>query len=292
MLSAHERVLSQPELLENVLARLTMRDLLLAQRVCCLFRDIIISSPLLQACLYFKGDAQSDTPYKEFVYNPLLSEDFFGFFRSHFTPYDIIPVRIEPGAGWEDLDRVRESGQGKSNGCHTFLNMPWTKEEPKRAAFVRSQASWRRMLIAQPPIARLEILCVSWRGAYSSRSFRYLSTDPGVMMGSLYDLVWERVMASTPRSTRRRFGFLHYPKQVIAQDFQQSSDKLAVSTCQPLLGISSFKKCVPQRVPEGFDAWSLQCKSEAFEHPRTHSSQELLERQLKKWGGEAVPSSR
>ncbi|KAK5726749.1 hypothetical protein LTR15_002637 [Elasticomyces elasticus] len=61
--SATQQVLSLPELLENILLRLPMKDLLLAHRLCKKFKQIMHGSPSIQRALFFMRGAISDLNY-------------------------------------------------------------------------------------------------------------------------------------------------------------------------------------------------------------------------------------
>jgi hypothetical protein len=75
MATTSERVLSMPEILEAILLRLSLRDLLVhAQLVNRVWRDLISTSPTLQQTLFFLAQTCNLTQASKF--NPLLQTAF------------------------------------------------------------------------------------------------------------------------------------------------------------------------------------------------------------------------
>lgn len=63
------------ELLEAILALLPLRDILLAQRVNCQFRDVVANSEKLQRMLFFTtGQSKDKTATEKPMINPLFTE--------------------------------------------------------------------------------------------------------------------------------------------------------------------------------------------------------------------------
>jgi hypothetical protein len=119
-------VFSVTELAEGVLAKLPLRDLLLAQRVCTQWRNIIAGSSILQQQLFFR--AVADTPSEPY-FNPLLQ--------------DVFPslLSLKPTRSiFEDIEK-----------------QPWYLDLSLRAAVLNPQASRRRMFPVQPP-ARIDTI--------------------------------------------------------------------------------------------------------------------------------------
>lgn len=130
--SASEQVIYIPELLENILLHLPERDLLVnAQRVSQLWHSIITTFRSLQQKLYFQP--LPSTEYTtESIPNPILQELFPPWFRS--------------------FERnVPRTFIGRDH----FRNLDWNSSEAKREAYKRKDASWRRMLVAQPPVLEM-----------------------------------------------------------------------------------------------------------------------------------------
>lgn len=151
------------EIAENILAHLPMKDLLLAQRVAKGWRDLITSSPALQELLFMRPrqskatqDVLSDgMPVREF--NPLLIKHMPMWFSS-------------------DEEAYRQS----------VKDAPWA-QTVSRLLFLRKDASWRSMLLAQPPFTIFE--CVQQVTVYGGDglSAGCMEQQDGVRMGLAYD---------------------------------------------------------------------------------------------------------
>ncbi|KAJ7125390.1 hypothetical protein C8R44DRAFT_782988 [Mycena epipterygia] len=158
MSTARDTVISTPELLELILAQLPMRDLLLTAPLICKTWQAITLSPTVQCALFFQPDPQSEP-----VQNPLLVEMFPPFFAP------------EP----EAQRRFWWPGQASS-----IKRMPWSKAPD---AFRRKEASWRRMLVTQPPPQTM-IVTVTCHGQGGDSVRRAELNDLSLRMGVLYDL--------------------------------------------------------------------------------------------------------
>jgi hypothetical protein len=108
-------VISTPELLELMLSRLPMRDLLVAAPLVSKMWQALTLTPALQRALFLQPD-----PSSERVQNPLLVE----LFPPFFAPEQ--PSRWS----WPDAEAIQ--------------SMPWSKAPE---AFKWPEASWRRMLV-------------------------------------------------------------------------------------------------------------------------------------------------
>ncbi|KAJ7125345.1 hypothetical protein C8R44DRAFT_137047 [Mycena epipterygia] len=149
MSTAKDTVMSTPELLELTLAQLPMRDLLLSAPLVCKTWQAITLSPTVQRALFFQPDPQSEP-----TQNPLLAE----LFPPFFAP---------------------EPQQASS-----IMSMPWSKAPD---AFKREDASWRRMLVTQPPAQTMVV--TETRYAHLNNSVRRaVLNDLSLRMGVLYDL--------------------------------------------------------------------------------------------------------
>lgn len=157
------------EIAENILAHLPMKDLLLAQRVSKAWQELITSSPALQELLFMRPRQSKATqnvlpdgmPAREF--NPLLIEH--------------MPM-------WFSLDEEAYSQSVK--------DAPWAKTA-SRLVFLREDASWRSMLLAQPPFTIFE--CVQQVTVYGGDglSSGCIEQPDGVRMGLAYDAAVEPV---------------------------------------------------------------------------------------------------
>ncbi|KAJ7466756.1 hypothetical protein B0H11DRAFT_2047596 [Mycena galericulata] len=157
MSTAKNTVISTPELLELTLAQLPMRDLLLTAPLVSKTWQAITFSPTLQRALFFEPD-----PSSEPVQNPLLAEMFPPFFdpEEHSNPMSW------PGT------------------ASAIKAMPWSKAPD---AFRRKEASWRRMLVCQPPVQTM-VIQETCHGRRGSSTRRAELKDVSLRMGHLYDL--------------------------------------------------------------------------------------------------------
>ncbi|KAJ7763375.1 hypothetical protein B0H16DRAFT_1311113 [Mycena metata] len=163
MFPTQETVLATPELLELILVRLPMRDLLVtASRVSKMW-NAVTRTPPLQRALFFLPDIEPTSPLMR---NPLLM----AMFPPFFAPED-------PEDGWP-------------GGAPFIMKMPWASAPD---AFRRANASWRQMLVVQPP-ARTLIVANSYStpaGTFESQG--KMEVDDGLRMGALYDFLLPRV---------------------------------------------------------------------------------------------------
>ncbi|PMD32557.1 hypothetical protein L207DRAFT_518480 [Hyaloscypha variabilis F] len=171
--SASERAFSIPEVLEAILLNCQPRYLLVdAQRVNRTWHSTVRCSPALQRSLFFEICPRNDNREPEF--NPLVSAAFPPFFKHN--------PDVEDDAKWtqESLSR-----------------MDWNSSLLKRDAYSRKEASWRQMLVLQPPIMEVDIF-KSWSSMTGMGKIRGRIMIPdGLKMGLLYDLVEEEVHAGT-----------------------------------------------------------------------------------------------
>lgn len=219
--SARDRVLGRPELLELILCHLDMTTLLvMAQRVSTWWQSVISSSPALQMHLFYKPDerrrrareatGQGFTPDD---FNPLLVAKFGRFF------FDPPGVRRTTMSFYADLPWAT----GVPMPTHIPPNTrskSWaeTVEDQRHAAlrrFTRPGASWRRMLVAQPPPpptmghVRMEDNLYTPHVRVLNRPAT--PSPDGLRMGQLYDLV--QAEAAGSRATSRNFRLLWSPQR-------------------------------------------------------------------------------
>ncbi|KAK6859372.1 hypothetical protein PG995_003008 [Apiospora arundinis] len=172
--AARDSVLATPELLELIFALSSPRHLLIAdQRVCRLWRDVISQSSRLQRQLFFLPEEEPDEKEgrhtsKSMSQNPLLRRAFQQFFF--------------PGCHQEAL-----------NGFHMLelcgLPIADMKNGRKRhSAFIRTGASWRSMLVSQPPPKELVLIGKKLPGGGAAHDSEVIRLSGPVRMGTLYDL--------------------------------------------------------------------------------------------------------
>ncbi|KAK1982805.1 F-box domain-containing protein [Colletotrichum cereale] len=253
---AMEVVLAVPELLEAILVQVDMRTLLVSVcRVSRTWKAFMDGSPALQQALFFKPVSDvsratihglEGTPFPEVpseyalptqtddrLINPLLAEKFDKCFFDFGPSYSChrransfyeLPWSTRP----EPVQTVQEYWGG------------WTQVRPaeldeesaqalaeSRRRFTRRGASWRRMLVSQPPppslgYMRFDIRSLAAEDQRVSRSLirpEDAQTAPaGLRMGELYDVVqhgsghhgqhslWFRVLWGRPAG---RFALAH-----------------------------------------------------------------------------------
>lgn len=118
--SAQQRVLWTTDTLELVLVQLDIQTLLLAQRTCRLWHSLITTSPSIQKALFYLP-----RDVKKPIYNPILAKAFPAFFPHPTT--------------------------GMTDAHFTFMTFDSIQNPDKIIAYNRREASWRRMLVRQPP---------------------------------------------------------------------------------------------------------------------------------------------
>ncbi|GME25268.1 putative f-box domain protein [Neofusicoccum parvum] len=183
------RVLGIYELVELVFLHLPMRDLLRIQQVCRAWQSTIQTSPSIQQSLFFAPKRRRHPVYPEkeqWELNALLAAAFPPWFRTAYVK-----------SRW-DWPMAR-----------SFAELPWAKDERRTRAFMRPEASWRRMLLTQPPVrdVQLVVKCDHIRNLINDDYLRFvgqrlpqeaapgadslfseLPRDPGVTMGWMYDV--------------------------------------------------------------------------------------------------------
>ncbi|CAG7969154.1 unnamed protein product [Penicillium nalgiovense] len=136
--------LSIPEIFELVLLNLDTHTLLTkATRICHSWSHFINSSPRIQWALFFRPlDNALNKPKTQ---NPLLAETFPSIFDQSVNTNKK-----------NDLDTDTTNEKTTSNVTLTTFDM--VKNPHKWDAYIRQEASWRRMLVQQPPVYTLSLL--------------------------------------------------------------------------------------------------------------------------------------
>ena len=140
--SAQTHALSIPEIFELILLNLDTRTLLTkATRICHAWTNFIDSSPPIQWALFFRPlDNALNIPKTQ---NPLLAETFPSIFH-------------QSGTSNGKTNTTKKSSTSTSNV--TFTTFAMVKHPRKWDVFIRPEASWRRMLVQQPPVYTLSLL--------------------------------------------------------------------------------------------------------------------------------------
>ena len=178
--SVTSTLLSTIEIMESVLFALPMRDLLLAQRVCKQWQQLITQSPQLQRKLFLRPSPSSEA---EPEFNDLLMEVFPPLFR-----FDAFENRFQL-ARFSDLKKLL-----------------WFQDEARRDSVLNPIASWRYMFPVQPPAKLDKIIQRTHAMGGDSESSGELASDlqedqsDGVRMGLLYDVLFGFLMKDSARA--------------------------------------------------------------------------------------------
>ncbi|KAK3987353.1 hypothetical protein QBC44DRAFT_360855 [Cladorrhinum sp. PSN332] len=188
---------STVELLERVLLELDMRTILtVAQRVHPHWHKVITTSPAIQQHLFFRPinvpSGSSPIP----IQNPLLASDFYAFFRT-WAPKARATI-------WQHRDRVLPLSFRPTGDIDSFIlwnTLPGFRDMANKKkhhlALTRPDASWRRMLVSQPPPKRIGRV-KEWGPdqVYRHWDRKMVDVKDGLRMGDLYDVVdavlWRR----------------------------------------------------------------------------------------------------
>ncbi|KAJ7763383.1 hypothetical protein B0H16DRAFT_1311169 [Mycena metata] len=186
MFPAQETVLATPELLELILARLPMHDLLVtASRVSKMW-NAVTRTPPLQRALFFLPDIEPTAPLTR---NPLLMAMFPPFFAPE-NPDSGVPA----------------------GGPQSIMKMPWASAPD---AFRRASASWRQMLVMQP-LARTLIVEDTFRTPWGTFKRRgKIEFEDGLCMGVLYDSCYRRLII-------KGFGFGCVGRGLVTSGLEES----------------------------------------------------------------------
>lgn len=160
------RIWDIPEVVENILLFLPMRDLLLDQRVCTRWQNVIQAAPRLQQALFFRP-----------VSNLSVGKDG----RIERESNSILEATFP---AW--FPKLLVYGE------HRIADSPWATKLT-RLAILRRDASWRRMFTAQPPLT-------VWEEAHGKISLGEHSLHTGSMEvreGVRMGLVYDRTAGST-----------------------------------------------------------------------------------------------
>lgn len=149
--SAQSHALSIPEIFELILLNLDTRTLLTkATRICHAWSHFINSSPPIQWALFFRPLTNSLNKTK--TQNPLLAATFPSIFhQSTSSNGGSTNKNNDPETDTSTID-------DKINSRLTFTSFDMVRNPLKWDAYIRPEASWRRMLVQQPPVYTLSLL--------------------------------------------------------------------------------------------------------------------------------------
>ncbi|KAL2848779.1 hypothetical protein BJX68DRAFT_255799 [Aspergillus pseudodeflectus] len=236
------RALHTPEILEMILLQVDMRTLLtFGQRVCHAWKNLIRTSRFLQRALFFMPIQESEWAAGEKTLNPLLAEAF----------PSIFPAKY------------------KCDERFSIPQLPMAKDSEAMAIFGRRDASWRRMLVQQPPLSHIGVFHVrhtrvgnrvkrSSAPAYTKSEQNSESGPVGLRMEKLFEyLLFSHGGPSGRRHTKRVYGSTEAPIKLYAHDRRISKQFHQVMTD---LGVVAFTyEVVPcgmgirRRPPSGND---------------------------------------
>ncbi|KAK7179566.1 hypothetical protein DPSP01_003650 [Paraphaeosphaeria sporulosa] len=195
--------LHTPELLELILSFLPPHALLLAQRTCKTWHNLITASPTLQTALFLRASA-SQSPDASYTLNPLLKSAF---------PFILSPKELERAQQAPDWDVLWGDVDVPAQEEATVKPFVYSQLNRRRDAFKRKEASWRRMHLCDPPVrtvvwrhegygmaGHVVTECVTGFGAEAARRAGSwmkrdgedvrLEQEEGLRMGVLYDYLF------------------------------------------------------------------------------------------------------
>ncbi|KAM0124504.1 hypothetical protein ACHAP3_010292 [Botrytis cinerea] len=152
-----------PEILTKILSHLDAKTLLFSQRVSKQWAELVQTSPHLQECLFFKSSA----PNAEFTLNPLLVEKFPAWFNT---------MEEEP---WIQV------------GHEVFDKLEWGSSPRVTMAYKRSDASWRKMLLCQPPLEEMLINYTRCDNQWLCFWDVKVEKKEGIRMGLAFDYMYQ-----------------------------------------------------------------------------------------------------
>ncbi|GAB1314524.1 hypothetical protein MFIFM68171_04734 [Madurella fahalii] len=160
-----DRVLQSDATLELIFLLLDHRTLLTSViRVCRQWRSVVCQSTPLQQRLFFDPIITGSSGEADRQLNPLLQEYF--------------PL-------WFQLPKYRPGVWAGFAHQPTAIASNPPVRQGRREALTRRGASWRRMLVQQPPLYRLGVI-IADRAYFTD----ILDFPDGLRMGALYDLVY------------------------------------------------------------------------------------------------------
>jgi hypothetical protein len=200
--AACDRFFSIAELLNIFLENCSPLVLLNCTRVCRSWNTTIAGSTQLQQTLFLEPCYDESGEYK---LNPIIN--------SHFAP--ILGPKLGDGEIASEAVLLQFEA-GNECSSQDIISLPWARETsmdaPTRRAFMDKNASWRRMLISQPPIQHLDWWhdwkhvptttqdMQDWlarRGLMTqhvARGYGYETEHQAVTLGMLWDLVESRIV--------------------------------------------------------------------------------------------------
>jgi hypothetical protein len=241
MLTAGDRVLSTPELFICILLELPQQTLLVqAQLVSRTWRNVITSSTQIQQTLFFTPLPPLSKTRKP-QQNPLLVPWFRHWFKDKEFKLNESPYRndFKPTQGWHRYKDLWE------------LEFPWALDA--KTAYMRAEASWRKMLIVQPAVCDLRVVSQvgDWLGPESLAALHF---EQGLRMGVLWDITMDEL--SRRRSSEFNVSWYRRPVHEESVGKRRSIDGVCMGCIAPQPQVGHFCAKIPaiERRDEAFDA--------------------------------------
>ncbi|KAF7190401.1 hypothetical protein HII31_08319 [Pseudocercospora fuligena] len=171
---AASRVFALPELAEDIILRLHPEDILRLQCTCRALRDTINETPAIQELLFFMPASDIGLYYVERPRLPYSKQ----------RPTIILNSMGRQWASLAANDIERKIIE------NPFLRL-LIHDAPRRPGFRRPEASWRRMLVSQPPIKRLYVKNLDyhygspWSGIAITPGSNHSTAERGAMLEDL-----------------------------------------------------------------------------------------------------------
>lgn len=152
--------ITTPYILYYIFLHLPQQDLLLVQRVCRTWYEVISSSKILLAALFLYPEPAGVRSDESFELNPLLQSRFPSFFNVDRMSGPPNPSEHEIGpwfhSHWTEHIHPWPERQNRCGRRPRPIESP--KLDPHRAAAYKySKASWRRMIPCMPPPIELQV---------------------------------------------------------------------------------------------------------------------------------------
>ncbi|OCK76905.1 hypothetical protein K432DRAFT_396045 [Lepidopterella palustris CBS 459.81] len=201
MASACDRVFRIIELLEHILIHLPPLDLLLSQRVCFQWHQLIKASASLQHALFLSPEPNH--PCKATVPFPSTKE---------YPRRGLVLFEIESSSDpRRHLNPLLANHSDYEFAVHEFKNSQrfvgnilifFTTRFHDTMRLSRPDASWRRMFLTLPPPSKIHIIFNYSIGGLPKDETRTVENERGVSMGELADAVWAGLKRATSPGPR------------------------------------------------------------------------------------------
>ncbi|VUC36762.1 unnamed protein product [Clonostachys rosea] len=196
------RVFSTPELFDEILLSVDYMGTLVASvsLVCKAWNQHVNESPAIQRALFFLpgcSKALSDENAETFfVVNPLL--------RMHFGPLIHEPLNFSRDNIWTRRARAATDGFDIKELKGMGLSISRGDGNQADERFARKEASWRRMLITQPPIRTVAYLPINNAFDPPVHPLERIRLPEGLRMGRLWDTIYHALWTSHQDDVERR----------------------------------------------------------------------------------------